>query len=1014
MAYLSNKIGAELSPIEEIILAQIADLGMPLQYLRVNILGTGLEYATLPSPGGIPAAPADAIQYNSNPDGTFTADACFTRNQTGNFGVQLFSKDNAGNFTAVIVGDITGNDRGVGALDLQSARSAPTQVASGAHSSTIGQYNTVSGYNSIGVGFLNTVAGNFSTGSGYSNTASDYGTTASGYTNIASAFKASAMGANNIASGCLSSSAGFCNTACGLHDSAHGVGNIAGGLVIVTPFNPTAPFGAGTPNPPTDAGQFHILTAGDSTVQASTNNADFNVDSISESTVIKTITNSVPNDAGSGNTSFDIDSAFNSYSTTGLVASFGLTITIIDAGLTPTAGTMHVMMSDADYVTAGFSDGNSFSFNGFNNTPSGPFSLTLDTGNPPFFDGTYTVYTFTNQVFGTLNATLNYTYAQPEISHQALEASAHGVCNTASGDYSSAFGRCNFANSACASAFGYLNFAVCPGATALGFCTSASSVQSTAVGAISCATSAGSSAFGFTNYASNSCSAALGSLNCAAGAASSALGVRNNACGTTSTASGYYNTTGNSSSAFGYFNVVPGTRSTASGYRNCVCTDDSHAFGGSNSTLCASSTAVGNSNATCGTYANAFGFSNIVIANCGIAVGYQNTASTYCAASVIGICNFATGNNASSFGIQNCAVDQASAFGYQNCACGADSTAFGYANLSTCTFSHAFGNSNTSSGYCSLAVGGVNTATGLTSSAVGYQNTASCPSGSAMGYLNNASGGYSAAFGYCTSAGERASAFGHCSSASALSSFASGFKSSANGTFATASGSYNSANCCRDTAVGFNNSVSGYQSSAFGYGNIITDCQSAAFGYNNTVSIFGATVLGTCITNSTCNSVEIGPADAAKVRVITTPLTNNAPVFTDGFNSFVSGTNAQMVLYGIPVIVASADLLAQTTTVTVASITSPNDAANHTYAIGSYVNITAITPGDTLIMQVDFTDENAALQTVFLSVSLAVTGFTADSTVNIRVAPNTAVTVTATVVAAAMAFDVGATIQQMN
>lgn len=74
MAYLSNKIGDQIPPDELILLAQIANLGSPLQYLRVNISGNGLEYATLPSifPGGN----STDIQFNDS--GVFGGSDNFT------------------------------------------------------------------------------------------------------------------------------------------------------------------------------------------------------------------------------------------------------------------------------------------------------------------------------------------------------------------------------------------------------------------------------------------------------------------------------------------------------------------------------------------------------------------------------------------------------------------------------------------------------------------------------------------------------------------------------------------------------------------------------------------------------------------------------------------------------------------------------------------------------------------------------------------------------------------------
>jgi len=47
MGYLSNKPGEILPLDEQVALEQLANLGTPLQYLRVNALGLGLEYATL-------------------------------------------------------------------------------------------------------------------------------------------------------------------------------------------------------------------------------------------------------------------------------------------------------------------------------------------------------------------------------------------------------------------------------------------------------------------------------------------------------------------------------------------------------------------------------------------------------------------------------------------------------------------------------------------------------------------------------------------------------------------------------------------------------------------------------------------------------------------------------------------------------------------------------------------------------------------------------------------------------
>ena len=65
MAYLSNKAGdGDLTPLERLLIAEIAELGDPLQYLRMDITGTGLEYATLPTSVGYQVPTGDVNGSN--------------------------------------------------------------------------------------------------------------------------------------------------------------------------------------------------------------------------------------------------------------------------------------------------------------------------------------------------------------------------------------------------------------------------------------------------------------------------------------------------------------------------------------------------------------------------------------------------------------------------------------------------------------------------------------------------------------------------------------------------------------------------------------------------------------------------------------------------------------------------------------------------------------------------------------------------------------------------------------
>jgi len=125
--------------------------------------------------------------------------------------------------------DGSGNALGTNALDIQSSRSAATQVASGEMSSAIGSRNTASGYGSSAIGFLNTASGNYSSAIGFLNTASGSSSSAFGYDNTASGERSLAVGFRNTASGERSSSFGYQNTASGNYSSAIGYYNTASG-----------------------------------------------------------------------------------------------------------------------------------------------------------------------------------------------------------------------------------------------------------------------------------------------------------------------------------------------------------------------------------------------------------------------------------------------------------------------------------------------------------------------------------------------------------------------------------------------------------------------------------------------------------------------------------------------------------------------------------------------------------------------------------------------------------------
>jgi hypothetical protein len=137
-----------------------------------------------------------------------------------------------------------GNQRGLHAVDLQSARSAATQVASGAYSVIGGgQNNTASGYAAtVGGGWANTAIGNGATiGGGEGNTASAQVATVGG-------------GLGNIASG------GYATVGGGRENTASGFRATVGGGDVNTASGQQATIGGGEGN--TASGQYATVGGG--------------------------------------------------------------------------------------------------------------------------------------------------------------------------------------------------------------------------------------------------------------------------------------------------------------------------------------------------------------------------------------------------------------------------------------------------------------------------------------------------------------------------------------------------------------------------------------------------------------------------------------------------------------------------------------------------------------------------------------------------------------------------------
>ncbi len=437
----------------------------------VNIDGTGV--------GAHSALPLNAIQQSDGMGG--------------------FKTQTSG---GTVLDDTAAFPAGTNALDLQSYRSDPSQVASGncsaaygnqntasgynsaafgvcntisnASSTGVGQLNTVSGYDSLAVGFRNSVTGNFATASGYCNTVSAYGGTGSGYANVASSFKSSAMGSNNLACGSTSSAlgaanmalndyasaVGFCNNASGTHTSAFGASNIAMG--------------------------------------------DYSVS------------------MGNGNTSCCYaSSAVGTFSTASGYSSSAF-------GYSNTA---------SNYYTTAVGYGNCASgvaavASGFTNTASGGSSVAIGGNN--LADDSSVAMGYSNTAYNA--------------------STAVGSSNCIIGIDSVAIGVGNINADDRAAAIGYSNHIGTPDSTAIGISNCTIGATSVAVGIGNTSSGLISAAVGWHNITGCDQASALGYQNTASGYNSSAMGGVNNAYGRYSTASGAYNNACcDCSSVFGSF-----------------------------------------------------------------------------------------------------------------------------------------------------------------------------------------------------------------------------------------------------------------------------------------------------------------------------------------------------------------------------------------------------------------------------------------------------------------------------
>lgn len=224
--------------------------------------GTG-NYST-PASGGL--TKFTEAEATTSPNNTVYVDSLTAAGSTTNVDVAIVPKGTGALLTAIPDNTTTGgNKRGANAVDLQTSRSAATQVASGSASIAIGKNNTASGTQSISIGTSATasntsialnsngsITGSNAVGSGAGSIALNGGTasgswsfsigrsTASGVNsfaqggnyadNTASGDQSVAFGETNISSSYGSASFGLGNTSSSYATFCSGIGSASGSV----------------------------------------------------------------------------------------------------------------------------------------------------------------------------------------------------------------------------------------------------------------------------------------------------------------------------------------------------------------------------------------------------------------------------------------------------------------------------------------------------------------------------------------------------------------------------------------------------------------------------------------------------------------------------------------------------------------------------------------------------------------------------------------------------------------
>lgn len=455
-----------------------------------------------------------------------------------------------------VIGDISGNTRGLNALDIQSTRGGAAQVASGVNAVAIGTSITASGSNASAVGISNTATGDSSVAFGKGNTSGGSNAISVGQSNNASANNSIAFGINNTASGVNSVSVGGgSNTASGGSSAAFGYGNTAYGNLSSAIGYQNAVYAASSSVVGVNNSIDSSLGEGYSYVFGGNNVITQDGNTSSDYITI----------AGSKNLSFENYSTLIGYSNN----SGGVGATAI----------------------------------GYDNTASGTDSLAVGRGNS-VSQTRAGAFGFDNTVSGSFSNAFGYTNT---VSND--NAIAVGYVNTVSGPSGAAVGYSNAASAAYTSAVGYDNTASAEAASAFGYGVSVSGSYSSGFGYLSTAAANNSTVIGRSNFTGSTGASSVivgtlnnqsgGTLSLSTGEISGTVTATTSSPGRITSVFGILNSAiGRESSVFGYNNVTYGgaASSTLIGYRNSSSATNTIVLGTGITNDIANSVMIGPSN----------------------------------------------------------------------------------------------------------------------------------------------------------------------------------------------------------------------------------------------------------------------------------------------------------------------------------------------------------------------------------------------------------------------------------